>query len=173
VDDFLLLDRSGAFSGYSKTELIDGTVYCMSPQHAEHFTVKNRLYRRIADVCDALETGLEAWSEGSIGMPANSVPEPDIFVTSERPVKGLVRPETVVLVIEVANTTLRFDLDHKARLYAAAGVPEYWVVDVEGRLVHLLWAAGSDGYAERKTVALGEPIGAVTIGGLLVETSGL
>ena len=173
VEDFLLLDRAGAFDRYSRTELIDGVVYVMSPQHAEHFTLKNLLYRRLADACDALGTGLEAWSEGSIDMSPHSVPEPDIFVTNERPVKGLTRLDTVVLAIEVSTTTLSFDLGEKARIYGMGGLPEYWVVDVEGGVVHQMWASGPEGYGERREVAWGERIEAVTVEGLAAETDGI
>lgn len=173
VEDFLLLDRAGAFDRYAKTELIDGVVYFMSPQHAEHYTVKVLLLRRLADACDALGTGLEAWSEGSIDMSPHNVPEPDVFVTNERPVKGLTRLDTVVLAIEVSTTTLRFDLGEKARIYSSGGVPEYWVVDVAGGTVHQMWAPGPERYGERREVALGQRIEAVTVAGLAVETDGL
>ena len=49
---------------------------------------------------------------------------------------GPVRLETVVLIAEVADTTLATDLGEKATLYARHGVPEYWVIDVEGRMLH-------------------------------------
>ena len=171
IKDFLLLDRSGAFDRYAKTELIDGTIIVVNAQYSDHFTVKNLLYRRIADACDALGRGLEAWSEGSIGIPPRNVPEPDIFVTRERPVKGLVRLETVALVIEVATTSLRLDLGDKLKLYATAGIPEYWVADVNGRVIHQMWAPEGEAYAERRETAFGQRVAAVTVEGLAVDTS--
>lgn len=173
VDDFMLLDEAGAFIGYSKTELIDGTIVSMSPQHAQHFTVKSLLYRRVADACDALGRGLEAWVEGSVSMPPHSMPEPDIIVTRERPVQGPVRLETAVLLIEIAATTVAFDLGKKAEIYAANGVPEYWVVDVPARVVHQFWTPRDGRYAQARTTALGARVAAVTIEGLAVETDGL
>lgn len=173
VEDYLLLDEAGAFGPEQKTELLDGTIYLVNSQYSEHFTVKVLLLRRLADACDALGTGLEAWSEGSIAMPPHSVPEPDIFVTTERPVKGLVRLETVALIVEVASTTLDYDLGEKARIYAANGVPEYWVVDLLHRKLHQMWSPGAEGYAERSEAALGERVAAVTVGGLTVDTDGI
>lgn len=173
VDEFVLLWDAGAFDCYGKTELINGTIYVMSPQHSPHFKAKNRLFRRLADACDRLGRGLEAWSEGSVEMRPDSVPEPDIFVTSEEPFGKLVRLDTVALVVEVAAATLDRDLGEKAELYARHGVPEYWVVDLDGRLLHQLWRPGADGYAERRRSALVERVEAVTVPGLGVETAEL
>jgi len=170
VEDFLLLDRSGAFDGYAKTELINGTILVVNAQFSEHMTAKVEMLRRLADACDTLETGLQAWSEGSIDMSPDSMPEPDLFITNARPAKGAVRLETVVLIGEVADTTLRTDLGEKAALYARHGVPEYWVIDLGGKVIHQMWAPEPEGYRERREVALGEQIRAVTVEGLAVET---
>jgi Uma2 family endonuclease len=46
-------------------------------------------------------------------------------------------PLAVLLAVEVAHTSLQYDLTTKAELYAAAGIPEYWVLDLEGRVLHV------------------------------------
>ena len=73
----------------------------------------------------------------------------------------------------MASTTLDYDLGEKARLYAANGVPEYWVVDLPDRKVHQMSSPSADGYAEQREVALGERVAAVTVNGLAVDTCGL
>ena len=69
-----------------------------------------------------------------------SEPEPDLVVLA-RPVTGFAKrrpgPGDIRLVIEVADTSLRFDLSTKARLYATAGFPEYWVADIRNRSLHV------------------------------------
>ncbi|WP_010164264.1 Uma2 family endonuclease [Sphingomonas sp. PAMC 26617] len=125
VGDYLLLDRSGAFDAYAKTELIDGAVIAVNAQFSEHFTVKVKLLLELVDACKRLGTGLQAWSEGSIAMPPHSVPEPDVFVTTVEPVRGPVAVETVALIVDVATTSLSDDLGAMLRVYAQAGVPEY------------------------------------------------
>ena len=171
VEDFLLLDRSGAFDRYHKSELINGRIIVVNAQYSEHMMIKVGMLRRLADVCDRLGGGLSAWSEGSIDMSPDGLPEPDLFITNARPTTGAVRLETVVLIAEVADTTLALDLGDKVGLYARHGVPEYWVIDVQGRIIHQMWSPGADGYRERREVALGERVEAVTIGGLQVDTS--
>ncbi|MBY0519704.1 MAG: Uma2 family endonuclease [Sphingomonas sp.] len=98
------------------------------------------------------------------------MPEPDIVLTRWRG-KGPVPVETVALVVEVADTTLASDLGRKADLYAAAGIPEYWVIDLtEARaFLHASPAADGDGDGEQIDVALPERLMAATIAGLEVE----
>lgn len=173
VDDFLLLDRSGAFDAHAKSELIDGTIVVVNAQYSQHFTVKTLLLRRLAEACDRLDNGMEAWVAGTIAMPPHSAPEPDLVVTSVRPVAGPAAIETVVLVVEVSDSTVAFDRGDKARIYAAGDVPEYWVVDLPGRAIHQHWEPGTKEYLKARTVPLGEPIVAATITGLGVKTGGL
>ena len=70
--------------------------------------------------------------QNSIGIPAlDSAPEPDLTWVARRDYRrGRPMAEDVLLVIEVSQSTLRFDLGTKAELYAAAGISDYWVVDV-------------------------------------------
>ena len=171
VNDFVLLDRSGAFDRYHKSELINGRIIVVNAQYSEHLTVKIEMLLRLNDALKVLGTGPQVWSEGSVDMSPDGLPEPDLFITDTRPTTGAVRLETVVLIAEVADTSLALDLGDKAELYARHGVPEYWVIDVQGRVVHQMWAPGAGGYAERREVALGERVEAVTIGGLGVDTS--
>jgi Uma2 family endonuclease len=60
-------------------------------------------------------------------------PIPDLAVVPGRPRDQIVHPTTAALVVEVADSSLRFDTTEKLGLYAAAGIPEYWVIDINGR----------------------------------------
>lgn len=171
LEDYLLLDESGAFDAYRKTELIEGEVFFMNAQHRPHARVKSRLFRLIAAALDA--GGLEAVVEGSVAVPPINVPEPDIVVTSEPEGKGLIPLESVRLIVEVADVTLKTDMSVKARIYARHGVPEYWVVDVNGGVIHQLWHPAGEDYTERREVAFGTRIAAATIEELAVETASL
>lgn len=79
----------------------------------------------------------------------------------------------MALIVEVADTTKRYDLGTKARIYAAAGVPEYWVVNIPGEVIHQLWSPADAAFAEQRTVAFGSTIRSATIAALTVETAGL
>ncbi len=170
VDEFLLLDREGAF-GDRRTELFEGEVYYMSPKHRPHAQAVTELVVALAKALEGSE--LSVLSDISVRLSDHDVPEPDIAVTDAPEGDGILPLESVKLLIEVADSTLAQDMGLKAALYASAGVPEYWVVDVNGRVIHQMWVPGAKGYAERSVATFGERIATATIEGLAVETQPL
>ena len=173
VEDYLLLEEGGAFEGYAKTELIEGTIFYMNAQHRAHARTKSRLYRILADALDRQGGGLEAIVEASIAISPETMPEPDIVVTCAPEGEGFIPLYSVALVVEVADSTLDGDLGSKAALYARAKIAEYWVIDVNARVIHQLWSPCDGAYAERRPIPFGHAIAAVTIEGLAVATSTL
>lgn len=169
VEDFLLLDESGAFADYSKTELIDGEIYAMNAQHSWHARTKTLLATELNIALRALGSNLEAWAEPSTRISDYSLPEPDVVLTRHRG-RGVVPLETVALLVEVSDTTLDIDLGRKLRIYAEAGVPEYWVVDLKGGRVVRMWEPVGDVYRRRDELALGGMLASVTINGLAVAS---
>ncbi|HZF42074.1 MAG TPA: Uma2 family endonuclease [Sphingomonadaceae bacterium] len=171
VEQFQLLDRSGSFRDHAKTELLDGTIYAMNAQFRAHARAKGQLFRAFDKALAAAGSTLEVLSEVSVAMPPHGMPEPDLVVTSEAAGDGPVPVASIVVIVEVSDTTLDHDLGVKAAIYAAGEVSEYWVVDLKGRVLHQMWSPGADGYGERREVALGERVKAVTFDGLAVDTS--
>lgn len=108
-----------------------------------------------------------------MAMPPHNMPQPDVFLTSEPRGEGAVPLASVALIVEVSTSTLEFDRGDKAATYAAAGVPELWVVDVKGRVLYQMWAPGTEGYLRQREVVFGERMEAATVTGLVVETEGL
>jgi Uma2 family endonuclease len=101
------------------------------------------------------------------------VPMPDIIVWEPLRGRGPVPGERVRIVAEVSDTTLADDLGHKRALYAAASVPEYWVVDLPGRAVHQYWAPADGAYARSAVVPFGGTLRSATVAGLAVPTAAL
>lgn len=174
ADQFLDLCDQGMFDGFAKTELIDGEIVVMNAQHSRHARVKSRLARRIGNALEAIGSSLEPQVEASVQMSEGSLPEPDIVLTSFRG-EGVVPVETVALLIEVSDSTLANDLGIKADLYSKAGVPEYWVVDLNGNrvLCHAHPRLDGSGYDGQFDLPFGDTVHAATIEGLSVETAGL
>ena len=94
VEDFLLLDESGSFDDYSKTELIDGEIFAMNAQHSWHARTKTLLATELNIALRALGSDLEAWAEPSTRISDHSLPEPDIVLTRHRG-RGVVPLELV------------------------------------------------------------------------------
>jgi Uma2 family endonuclease len=112
-------------------------------------------------------------TEVTVDMPPHGAPQPDIVLTSEALGEGPVPVGSVAMVVEVADTTLDFDLGPKAALYAAAAVPEYWIIDLNECRCLLHMGPSSEGYAEQIDVPFGEPLHSGTIDGLTADTHGL
>ncbi|MBW6523823.1 Uma2 family endonuclease [Sphingomonas sp. RHCKR47] len=173
VEDFLSLDRDGAFDGYGKTELIDGEVTYMNAQHRPHALAKMALYDALRDGLRAACSTLHVMVEASVTWAPVDVPEPDLLLTAEPHGPGPVPGTSVSLVVEIADATLQSDLGRKAALYARHGVPEYWVIDVNGRTIHQLWSPMNGGYGDHVRHEFGTVIAAATIANLTVETNHL
>lgn len=173
VRDYERLAEAGAFEGFGKTELVDGTVYAMSPQYRAHGYARDELAYRLRRASEALGLPFHVATEQSVDLAEHSEPQPDIILTTAPRGEGAIPAASVALLVEVSVSTRAFDLGDKAAVYAAAGVPEYWVVDVRAGTIHQLWSPDADSYAKGKEVAFGVPVEAVTIAGLAVGTADL
>lgn len=173
IEDYLRLSEAGAFDRYARTELIDGVVYAMNPQHRPHGFAKDELAYRLRRALEAMGSELHVATEQSVAMAPHDQPEPDIILTTEPRGPGAIPGKSVALLVEVAHTSLDHDLLRKAPVYAARGVAEYWVVDVNAGLIHQMWSPKGEAYAGEREVKFGERIEAATIDGLAVATDGL
>ena len=173
LDDFELLHKSGGLDGYAKTELIEGAIFTMNEQYRRHSFAKNELTFRMRLALQAMGSNLLPQSEATVAMPPNSAPKPDIVVTSAPKGDKYVPLESVALIVEIADSSVAFDLREKAALYAAHGVPEYWVLEIAAASVRQMWSPAALGYEDSRSVEIGGMIESVTIHGLAVETKGL
>jgi Uma2 family endonuclease len=97
--------------------------------------------------------------QGPVRLSAISEPEPDLAVLLPRADSyrhAHPTPGDVLLVVEVAVSSLRFDLDEKLPLYARSGIREAWVVDLVGREVTVATKPGTEGYADVRTLHDGD-----------------
>jgi Uma2 family endonuclease len=135
VEQYDRMIETGILGKNDKVELIEGLIvekYAVEPAH--HYTV----YELIAILSNI--AGPSGWfvrPQGAVTL-SNGEPEPDISVVRGRNADYKVRnpgPADVVLVVEVADTSLELDRQVKLRIYAAAGIPEYWIVNLRDRQV--------------------------------------
>lgn len=172
VQDFMLLHDAGAFEKYAKSELIEGEIWVMNAIYSRHASATADLIYALRVGVDAAGLRLKLYSPLSVDLSDDSLPEPDIALCEKHP-SGPMPLSKVKLLIEVSDSTLAIDLGRKAALYAKAGVPEYWVIDLnENRaLLHMTPVNGD--YAEQIDVPFGEPLHSGTLAGLSVETGDL
>jgi Uma2 family endonuclease len=129
-----LIDK-GVFTPGERLELIDGLLLVAEPQSSSHFTAV-----RLAAVAltRAFGAGWDVRTQGPIALDDDSEPEPDVAVVRGGPRDyAEAHPADPVLVVEVALTSLAFDREHKSSLYARAGRPEYWIVNLVDRVLEV------------------------------------
>jgi Uma2 family endonuclease len=112
-------------------ELIDGLIVEMSPKGPAHENAVAWMAERLMDAVDRAAHQVRVAAALTL---SDSEPEPDLMVIA-RDVPHPYHPATARLVVEISLSSLRRDLQQKVELYANAGIPEYWVVDLDGRRV--------------------------------------
>jgi Uma2 family endonuclease len=129
-----IFEKTGAMEG-QHFELIEGDLINKMGKYMRHVLGTKRAFRVLVDIFGwSLVLQEPAIDVSPEDHPTNN-PEPDVIVLRRDPseIRGI-EPEAsdVVLIVEVADTTLQFDLTVKAALYARAAIPEYWVLDLNG-----------------------------------------
>ena len=122
-------------------ELLDGRIVPMSPIGPEHQWIVNELLHAfIRQEGGRFKTG----QDSPLPIPDHDEPEPDLLLYRPGAAgkQHHVRPAEVFLVVEVAQSSLGYDLGQKARIYEGAKIPEYWVVDLENDCLHVFRLAG-------------------------------
>lgn len=135
-EQYFEMDRRGFFND-KRVELIYGAVVEMSPIHWPHHLGVSLTASALGHI---FTTGFFVDTQRTFPVPnepIGSAPQPDVAV-----IPGALRdytdhPTVAVLLVEVADSTLSEDVTTKAELYATANVPEYWVLDIPNRQLHV------------------------------------
>ncbi|MGH9154749.1 MAG: Uma2 family endonuclease [Acidimicrobiales bacterium] len=163
VDDYHAMADAGVFAPDARVELIEGAIIEMAPIGPGHASSVGRLNM----VLTAAVAGQAfVWVQSPIAAGVLSEPQPDIAVLRPRDdyyARAHARPEEVLLVIEVADSSLAFDRRVKLPMYARSGIAEVWIVDVKGRTIEVHRRLGADGYTETFVAGPGDVITPLTL----------
>lgn len=125
-------------------QLLEGVLVRMAPQSPAHAEAVRRTTRSVAA---QLPEGWTWSNQAPLVAGDHSEPEPDLAVVRDEDYSGS-HPRSAALVVEVARSSRGIDLSVKARVYAASGVPEYWVLDLANRCLYVHRGPGARGYDE-------------------------
>ena len=135
ADDYQRMGQVGILSDDDRVELIDGEVVAMTPIGPRHnacvASATRALVRAAGDAAIVLP-------QGSVRLDLYNEPEPDLVLLRPRADVYASRhagPEDILLIIEIAASSIECDRDVKARVYADASIPEYWLADLNANLV--------------------------------------
>ncbi|MFM9977990.1 MAG: Uma2 family endonuclease [Sphingomonadaceae bacterium] len=171
VQRFRRMSDEGLLDDFAKTELIEGEIFVVNAQFRRHAWARRQLMRAFDEALAGREDGLTATDECSLDLSPNSMPQPDIVLTTEPIGDGPIPLASVRLVVEIADSTLQSDLGRKAPLYAAHDISEYWVVDLVGRLIHQMWQPEHGKYQKDQPITYGETIVAATVEAVAIDTA--
>ncbi len=145
VDDVFAMIEAGIIGRDERVELIGGELVPMSPKGVDHEGVKrviNRFVQRAAP------DDLEIAPETTLRLDQHNFVEPDFLVFRRRPPRTQPGPGDTLLAVEVADSSLAYDLGRKVWIYAAHGVPEVWVVNALTLVTRVHRKLGPSGYGE-------------------------
>lgn len=167
------LVRSGALGEEDRVELLEGVIVAAPPQGPLHAAV-------LTDVLVEMIRCIGDRAVVRARMPfvagERSVPEPDIAVVPGRSLDYRERhPDAALLVVEIADSSLPQDRLTKSRIYAAVGVPEYWIVNLRDRVLEVLTvpAPGDRIYLEARRLERGQAVALSALPDVTVRVSDL
>ena len=148
VDEYYRMAEVGILPPDARVELIEGEIIDMAPIGSGHGGTVAQVAQLLQD---AARGRAQVFVQSEIRLSDISEPQPDFALVRPRAdfyKKKHPGPLDTFLIIEVSESTLRYDREVKAPLYARHGVPEYWVIDLKGRQVRFFRSPDSGQYAD-------------------------
>lgn len=157
LDEYHKLTEIGFFHEDDMIELIKGEIIEMGAKGTAHETCISKLLRELVRL---LEDAATLRCQSPIVLPDSSEPEPDFVIVQNRPddyISAHPSPSDVLLVIEISDSTLKYDREVKLSLYAEAGISDYWIFNLfdnqlESHSEPFQNSQGTFGYQNRRIV---------------------
>lgn len=163
VDEYHRMVATGVLGENDFVELFDGEVRCMSPIGPYHAAVVKRLTGLINR---QLPQTLLLSVQDPIQLPPYNEPQPDLAVLHARDdfyAAAHPMPEDVLLVVEVADTSITYDRNEKLPRYAQAGIPEVWIVDLNALVIEQYTRPVQSQYRTKQTWEQGTSVEAISV----------
>ena len=173
VAEYYRMGEAGILNPGERVELIEGEIIVMppiGPAHAWDVTLSTKLFFRLEDERFIVQ------SQNPVHLDDGSEPQPDIMLIrprSEGYGASHPTPADVLLVIEVADSSLEYDREVKAHLYGRAGIPETWVKNLPEDCIERFTEPGAQGYARHSVHRRGETLTPVSLPDLELSVADL
>lgn len=157
VDEYHRMGEAGILHEDDRVELIRGEIVQMTAigsRHAACVARLNELFVR------GVSGRAVVWPQNPVLLLPDSEPQPDVVLLRRADFYASRRPEgnDVLLLVEVADTSLRYDRRVKLPLYAERGIREFWIVDLEGQCVDVYRQPTGEGYRQNSRITRGTPL---------------
>ena len=173
VGEYYRMAEANILTEEDRVELIAGQIVAMSPIGCRHAACVKRLNLLLGKIVgDSMLLGVQ----DPIALDAYSEPEPDLvllrpradFYAAAHPSAG-----DVLLAIEVADTSASYDREVKVPLYAQAGIPEVWLIDLQESRIEVFARPQGNAYQQRVEVAANDTFTSPTVAGLTLAAADL
>jgi len=134
IAEYYKLAETGILAPSERVELLNGQIICMAPIGENHRTIVDNLTYIFVD---KPKNRYRVSIDQPIRIENFDEPQPDVVLYKRGVRNKHPTPKDIYLVIEVADTTLDYDLGDKLRAYEKGGIKEYWVVDIGKKAVHI------------------------------------
>jgi Uma2 family endonuclease len=171
VEQYHRMGEAGVFAPDARVELIEGEVIDMAPMGSRHLAAVSRLNRLLTAAVGARAI---VNAQLPVQLGSMSEPEPDLSILKARDdfyASALPTEADVLLVVEVSDTTLPYDIRVKAGLYARHCVPVYWVFDLRAKVLRVFSEPRDGAYARVSEVASPGIIAVPGLDGVTVDLS--
>jgi Uma2 family endonuclease len=157
VDDYYKMIELGILKDYEKAEIIEGELIkkiTVGDRHASTVNILNRIFSR--SMSDEVLVSVQ----NPIRLSDYSEPEPDLVLADLRKFDGRrhPRPAEIILIVEVSDSTLKYDRDTKLSLYAEAEIYEVWIVNLQNDIIEVHQNPSNGIYQLAKIFKRGEKI---------------
>jgi Uma2 family endonuclease len=173
VAKFYRMARAGILNPNHRYELIEGEIIRMTPPAPEHCESVDILYSFLERL---LGDTYRVRAQNSVQLNNISEPLPDFAILKKRPEgyrKKQPGPADTLLLIEVSDSTLSYDKNREAAVYAAAGIMEYWIVNLRKKCLHVMRKPSKEGYQDVLILDPCEEVRALKVPELKVKVSRL
>ncbi len=165
VEDYHRMGEAGILTEDDRVELIGGAIVEMSPIRDPHVRAINHLTEFL--VVRLAGGDVTVSIQNPIRLSGDTEPQPDLAVLRGRG-RGVADAADVLLVIEVADTSRRYDRNVKLPLYAAAGIPEAWLVDLVARTIERHTEPHNGRYRQTTIARRGESLASTVLPAIIL-----
>lgn len=166
VDEYLRMGESGILGRDDRLELIRGELIQMSPIGIEH---GGRLVRLIRLLSTRIEGRAVLSPQNPLSILPHSMPQPDLMLLRPHPddyCSAYPTPADVLIVIEIADSSLSWDRRVKGKLYSEFGISEYWIVNLRAKVIEVHTSPEVEGYKLVRKLRADDPLDSPALPGL-------
>ncbi len=148
------LIETGKITSESRVELLDGKLVELEPMNTPHMN-------RVKDMYDRLnlqfQRRADVYNQSPIELPSDGRPQPDLAIIHRGAAReDFARPEQIYLLIEIADTSIYTDREHKQLLYARDGIVEYWILNLNKNQLEVYRHPDGERYTSSFTLQAGQ-----------------